>query len=71
LSFNVCVNFLSAVLLHELDDQNMNPPRVLLWSLSYEIVDIYIAGILTVANLARHTGGILVGWCYLVGTSSA
>jgi len=51
------------VLLHELEHQNTDPPRLILYSLRYKTVDICTAGILTVANLARYVvRGILVGW---------
>jgi hypothetical protein len=50
------------LLLHELEHQNTNPPRLILYSLRYKRVDIYISGILTVANLTRHIRSILVGW---------
>ena len=51
------------MLLHELEHQNTDPPRLILYSLRYKTVDICTAGILTVANLARYVvRGILVGW---------
>jgi hypothetical protein len=50
------------VLLHESEHQNTNPPRLILYLLRYKELDVYIVGILTVANLALYIRGILVGW---------